>query len=139
MPKKPLKSWTYKQLVSLIDPKTESVAFSDSDKDKDQKYACIVDNENDRMKALFVKGNNGRYVRMELEKMLEFIATKLEPHFNIKDFLKEFIALRTPPDQVASLFERLHNPKASVKHHKDCYTLRIGGDRGYPEELVLCQ
>lgn len=125
------KSWTYKQLIQTLDPLTENVAIS-----KDGQFACVVDEETRRMKALFVKKDKQRYVRMELDKMVEFIAAKLAPHFDAKKYLTELLLLQTPPEEIAELSERLASPAASVKEHRDCYTLRIGGKKGRPFELV---
>lgn len=133
MSKTARKSWTFKQLVQMIDPATEHIAVST---DVEVQYACICEEETNRMKALFVKGSRGRYVRMNLPAMVKFISEKLAPHFDAKKFLEELLLLQTPPDDVAELFERLTAPQATVREHKDCYTLHIGGKKGRPFSLV---
>ena len=125
------KSWTLKQLMQLMDLDTETIALSD-----DKKHACILDEESNRMKALFVKGSYGRYVKLDLPSMVRLIVDKLAPHFDAQNFLEELILLQTPPEEVDELFQRLGAPHVSVKQHRDCYTLRIGGKKGRPFDFV---
>lgn len=125
------KSWALTQLMSLIDMDTETIALSD-----DKKHVCILNEESNRMKALFVKGSHGRYVKLDLPSMVKLITEKLAPHFEVKKFLEELLLLQTSPDDVDELFQRLEAPHVSVNQHRDCYTLRIGGKKGRPFDFM---
>ena len=123
------RTWALTQIQSAVDPEKE-VLVTDED------YAYIMNKETQRMKMLFKKAGH-RYTRVDLEKAIEFIAATLKPTFDVEKFLKELLALRSSPHEIMELHNRLLKPSVSIKAHKDCYTLSIGGEIGRPYDFVV--
>ena len=90
-----------------------------------------------RIKAIFKKKGNYYYVKVDLNKTIKKIIKRIKPHVNLETFLKELILLRSSPEEIIELEERLEKPETSIRDAPRCYALMIGGKRGRPLEFVL--
>jgi len=71
-------------------------------------------------------------VIFDFDAMAKQLTPGFDPEFLVKTALKE-----AAPSRLLEIKERLENPDASVKTKPGCVSLRIGGRRGSPVELVL--
>lgn len=128
MPKLP-KTFLLSQIKKRIDPEKDLLII-------DGDFAVICDVEQPhRIKMMFKKAKQ-RYVQIDLEEIVNFITSKLEPEVDVKRWLKERILLYSTPEEIMELKERLQKaPK--IKPAPLCYSLMIGGKRGHAFEFNL--
>jgi len=121
----------------MLDQIRDSVDYEKQGLQIEEKYVYVHDvNEPYRILKLFQKAGH-RYVEVDLQEAINFIAAKLAEHISMEDFLKELIRGHSHPEEIIELQERLSKNYAKVTPVKQCYSLLVGGKRGRPYEFTL--
>lgn len=127
------KTWKLSEIKNLIDPKKEAVIV-------DGDYVYILAQKDDKLLKLFVRARY-RYREIDIVEVVSFIAKRLKDGLDVEEFLKELLLLKSPPEHIMELHERLQakvsGKEPSVQQKPQCAALMVGGKRGRPFELVL--
>jgi len=86
--------------------------------------------------CLFYVQSEGKYQKLDTEKMIDELVDKLTEHISVENLVRDAL-YDTTPDRLKEMYERVVENKGSVKEKEGCYKLVIGGKRGQPMEFML--
>lgn len=122
--------YTLNQIYEMAGPKEYPVI------DKEEKLILIV-NKDDETSRVFRIVQEHPLLAVELIVDFQELAEKLARGLDKVELLKEVLR-SAPPNHVIEIKERLDaHPDASVTSSPGCFSLKIGGRRGRPKELVI--
>jgi hypothetical protein len=86
--------------------------------------------------AIFYTEKDGKYQKLNTEKMIEELVGRLVSHISIEHLVRD-VLYDTNPDDLREIYERVVEKNGSIKEEPGCYKLLIGGKKGPPFEMAL--
>ncbi len=124
------KKYTLNQLYDMAGPKEYAVM------DKEDNLIVLLNTEDETSRVFRIVHE---YPILAEELIVDFqgMAEKLARGLDKVELLKEVLR-SAPPNDVVEIKERLEaGPDVSITSGPGCFSLKIGGKRGRPKELVI--